>query len=66
MIYTDISLKLVNILAKKIKNIKKKVLLRNNPNKTFKKYIKNYSAISITSSDWLSAESSTTASSYSS
>ena len=51
MIYTDISLKLVNILAKKIKNIKKKVLLRNNPNKTFKKYIKNYSAISITSSD---------------
>lgn len=51
MIYTDNSLKLVNILAKKIKNIKKKVLLRNNPNKTFKKNIKIYSAISITSSD---------------
>ena len=66
MIYTDNSLKLVNILAKKIKNIKKKVLLRNNPNKTFKKNIKIYSAISITSSDWLSAESSTIASSYSS
>ena len=41
MIYTDNSLKLVNILAKKIKNIKKKVLLRNNPNKTFKKKYKN-------------------------
>lgn len=66
MIYTDNSLKLVNILAKKIKNIKKKVLLRNNPNKTFKKKIKIYSAISITSSDWLSEESSTIASSYSS